>query len=164
MKSGLPIRLQREISLRGPNLNHSPAARGSEKTRVPKGFQVPWSIPGEFTRRLTLEEDLCRGVNARPHTHPPPSPPLESWLRFLRGELIKKGGRDYQRPGHRKHFTRGTLRPSPVICEIGESTLNYTSCLSFSLLSTADHGRWWRARSGHVGFIESLFETRKEIG
>lgn len=93
---------------------------------------------------------MCRGVNARPHLLPPS---LES-CPFSRG-LIKKTGAIIKgrHAGHRKHFTRGTLRPSPVICEIGESTLNYTPaarfCLSFSPLSTADHGHWQRTTLYH---------------
>lgn len=68
-----------------------------------------------------------RGVNARPHLLPPPLSLSErESCPFSRG-LIKKTGAIIKgrHAGHRKHFTRGTLRPSPVICEIGESTLNY---------------------------------------
>lgn len=94
---------------------------------------------------------------SRSQRTPTPTPPLLSSLEscpFSRG-LIKKTGAIIKgrHAGHRKHFTRGTLRPSPVICEIGESTLNYTPaarfCLSFSPLSTADHGHWQRTTLYH---------------
>lgn len=107
-------------------------ARGSENSGTK--FRVPPSLSPDtgvkFTRRLTrerVEEDVSRSQRT-----PTPTPSPSRAVRFL-GALLKRRARlsKGRHAGHRKHFTRGTLRPSPFICEIGESTLNYIARRAF---------------------------------
>lgn len=69
---------------------------------------------------------------SRSQRTPTPTPSPSRAVRFL-GALLKRRARlsKGRHAGHRKHFTRGTLRPSPVICEIGESTVNYIARRAF---------------------------------